>query len=70
VAFDGLALARAAGNPMALNMVLIGALIQTGRLPITADHVKTAIETKTKSAFIGVNQKAFDLGFQAAAQVP
>ena len=70
VAFNGLELARAAGHSMALNMVLIGALIQTGRLPITAEHVKTAIETKTKPSFVGINQKAFELGFQAAAQAP
>jgi indolepyruvate ferredoxin oxidoreductase beta subunit len=68
VAFDGLAVAKAAGSPMALNMVLIGALIQTGILPITAGHIKQAIETKTKPSFIGINQKAFDLGFEAAAQ--
>jgi indolepyruvate ferredoxin oxidoreductase beta subunit len=68
VAFDGLALARAAGSPMALNMVLLGALIQTGILPITANHIKQAIATKTKSSFVDINQKAFDLGFEAAAK--
>lgn len=68
VAFDGLILAKNAGSHMALNMVLIGGLIQTGILPITADHIKTAIETKTKSAFIAINKKAFDLGFEAAAK--
>ncbi len=67
VAFDGLTLAKTAGSAMALNMVLIGALIQTGILPITAAHIKTAIETKTKSSFRAINQKAFDLGFKAAA---
>ena len=68
VAFDGLALARTAGSPMALNMVLLGALIQTGILPITANHIKQAIATKTKSSFVDINQKAFDLGFEAAAK--
>ncbi len=68
VAFDALALAKAAGSPMALNMVLLGALIQTGILPITADHIKQAIAAKTKSSFVDLNQKAFDLGFEAAAK--
>jgi indolepyruvate ferredoxin oxidoreductase beta subunit len=68
VAFDGLALARAAGSPMALNMVLLGALIQTGILPIAANHIKQAIATKTKSSFVDINQKAFDLGFEAAGK--
>ncbi len=68
VAFDGLALARKAGSSMALNMVLLGALIQTGILPIGADHVKQAIAVKTKASFLDINQKAFDLGFDAAAR--
>jgi indolepyruvate ferredoxin oxidoreductase beta subunit len=68
VAFDGLTLAKAAGSPMALNMVLIGALIRTAILPITAEHIQKAIETKTKPSFIGINRKAFELGFQAADQ--
>jgi indolepyruvate ferredoxin oxidoreductase beta subunit len=66
VAFDSLALAREAGNPMANNMVLLGALIQTGRLPLTAENVKDAMKFATKQAFLDVNLKAFDLGFSAA----
>jgi len=68
VAFDGLALARVAGSPMTLNMVLLGALAQTGILPISADHIKQAIATKTKLTFVDINQKAFDLGLEAAAK--
>lgn len=66
VAFDGLALARIAGSPMALNMVLLGALIQTGILPITANHVKRAIAIKTALPFLDINNQAFDLGLEAA----
>lgn len=68
VAFDGLALAKAAGNAMALNMVLLGALVQTGVVPITEEQVKQAIATKTKAAFAEINLKAFDLGFKAAQE--
>jgi len=66
VAFDSAALAKKAGNTMANNMVLLGALIQTGVLPLTADNVKEAIKTATKKAFLDINLKAFDLGFSAA----
>lgn len=66
IAFDAVALAQTAGNVMALNMVLLGALIQTGLLPITATQVREAIRTKTKSELAAVNLKAFDLGFDAA----
>ena len=68
VAFDGLELARQAGSPMALNMVLIGALMQTGVLPIAPEHVKRAIGTQTPLPFQDINNRAFDLGFDAAAQ--
>ncbi|MBI5062186.1 MAG: indolepyruvate oxidoreductase subunit beta [Desulfatitalea sp.] len=65
IAFDAVALAKQAGNVMALNMVLLGALIQTGLLPITADQVQTAIRTKTKADLATVNLKAFALGMAA-----
>jgi indolepyruvate ferredoxin oxidoreductase beta subunit len=66
IAFDGINLAKQAGNIMSLNIVLLGALIQTNVLPLTADSVKQAIETTTKKAFIDSNLKAFKLGFEAA----
>jgi len=66
IAFDGIDLAKQAGNVMSLNIVLLGALIQTGVLPLTADSVKQAIQTTTKKAFLDSNLKAFELGFEAA----
>lgn len=66
IAFDAVALAQAAGNVMTLNMVLLGALLQTGLIPITADQLKEAIRSKTKADFADINIKAFEMGFQAA----
>jgi indolepyruvate ferredoxin oxidoreductase beta subunit len=66
IAFDALVLARQAGNSMALNMVLLGALIQTQLLPITPDHIHETIRARTKAAFAEINLKAFSLGFDAA----
>ena len=68
IAFDALSLAKEAGNVMALNIVLLGALVQTQRLPITAEQLEEAIRTKTKAAFVETNLKAFRLGFDAARQ--
>jgi indolepyruvate ferredoxin oxidoreductase beta subunit len=68
VAIDSTALAKQAGNVMSNNMVLLGALIQTGTLPIPAENVKQAIKTTTKKAFADINIKAFELGFAAADQ--
>lgn len=68
IAFDAVACAKEAGNIMSVNIVLLGALIETGVLPISADEIQTTIRTKTKAAFVDVNLKAFDLGREAAAK--
>jgi indolepyruvate ferredoxin oxidoreductase beta subunit len=66
IAFDAVALAKEAGNVLSVNMVLVGALIQTGILPLTESAVREAIRTRTKKTFVESNLKAFDLGFSAA----
>ncbi len=66
-AIDGAALARKAGNAMALNMVMIGALARTGALPFAAADLQTAIRNKTRAAFAAANLSAFELGYHAAA---
>ncbi len=65
IAFDATALAKQAGNVMAVNMVLLGAMARTGILPISADSLREAVRTKTKKAFVETNLKAFELGFAA-----
>ncbi len=67
IAFDAVERATTAGNVMSVNIVLLGALIQTGILPIPKENLEEAIRTKTKKAFVDVNLKAFELGFIAAA---
>ena len=68
IAFNATTLAKTAGNVMAVNIVLLGALIQTGLLPLSAENVKTAVRTTTKPEFVQTNLKAFDLGLEAAAR--
>jgi len=68
IAFDAVALAKDAGNMLAVNMVLLGALIQTGILPLTPEKIKEAIQANTKKAFVETNLKAFDLGYSAAEE--
>jgi len=67
IAFDAVRLSKEAGNVMSVNMVLIGALLGTSLLPLAAESVKEAIRTKTKSAFVEFNLKAFEMGFSTAA---
>lgn len=68
IAFNAADLAQQAGNSLSVNIVLLGALIQTGILPLSADSVKEAIQTKTKKSFVESNLKAFELGFTAAKE--
>lgn len=66
IAFDAVALAKQAGNVLSVNMVLVGALIQTGMLPLTVENVKDAIRSRIKTTLVETNLKAFELGFQTA----
>ena len=68
IAFDAADLAKEAGNVMSVNMVLLGAMIQTDILPLKADSIKEIIKTKTKKTFVDINLKAFDLGFSTAKE--
>jgi indolepyruvate ferredoxin oxidoreductase beta subunit len=66
IAFNALELARKAGNALAVNMVLLGALTQIAVLPLSVEQVKTAMQGKIKPQFLDLNLKAFDLGYEAA----
>lgn len=64
VAFDAMEEARAAGNPLGVNMVMVGALCASGQLPMGEPDFRKAIETKTKKAFIKANMDCFERGFE------
>lgn len=66
VAIDAMKLAREAGSPMSVNIVLLGALVQSGSLGFTKENVIEAIKRRTKKSFLDKNLKAFELGFAAA----
>ncbi len=66
VAIDAMKIAKEAGTPMSVNIVLLGALVQSGRLGFTKENVIEAIKRRTKKDFIDMNIKAFEMGFEAA----
>lgn len=68
VAFDALAEAKSAGNPLGVNMVMLGALMAEGDIPLTEASLRRAIETRTKKAFVEANMKCFELGMRAAKE--
>lgn len=66
IALNGNKLAEEAGNSLSLNMVMLGALIGSESLPVTAETMKETISTSTKKAFLESNLKAFDFGTETA----
>jgi indolepyruvate ferredoxin oxidoreductase beta subunit len=68
LAFDAGALARRAGSPLAVNMVLLGALMATDCLPLAAENLLDLIRTRTNPRFLEANLQAFQLGMAAARE--
>ena len=66
ISLDGNKMAAEAGNPLSLNMVMLGALIGSGAISIGPDDMKEVISSSTKKAFLESNLKAFDLGLKSA----
>jgi indolepyruvate ferredoxin oxidoreductase beta subunit len=68
LAFDASALAREAGSPLAVNMVLLGALAATEYLPISPDMLLDMIKSRTNPKFLDANLTAFQGGAEVARQ--
>jgi indolepyruvate ferredoxin oxidoreductase beta subunit len=69
VQLDAAKLAQAAGNRLATNIVMLGALFGTDQLPIKVATIKETIEERFPAKLAPVNIKAFDLGYEACQQV-
>jgi|UniRef100_A0A7C3Z9X4 indolepyruvate ferredoxin oxidoreductase beta subunit len=67
LAFDAGDLARRAGSPLAVNMVLLGALGFTKILPFPEEDILSLIRTRTNPKFLEANLAAFRMGHAAAA---
>jgi indolepyruvate ferredoxin oxidoreductase beta subunit len=67
-AFDASALAREAGSPLAVNMVLLGALAATQAVPFSPETLLATVRSRTNPKFLEANQEAFRLGLAAAQE--
>jgi indolepyruvate ferredoxin oxidoreductase beta subunit len=56
-------LARKAGNVLTENIVLVGALAATGKMPVKDSRILEALRELVPSKHLGVNLKAFKLGY-------
>jgi len=66
ISLQGNELAEKAGNPLSLNMIMLGALIGSKAIELGEDVIKETIAKSTKQAFLEANLKAFDLGVSAS----
>lgn len=67
IAFDARKEALEAGNPLGLNMVMLGALYGAGNMPLTSECQMEAIRRNGKPAFVESNLNCFERGFKAAS---
>jgi indolepyruvate ferredoxin oxidoreductase beta subunit len=57
-------LAKEAGNILAQNIVLIGALAATGLMPVKTESILQALRELVPAKHLNVNTKAFELGYE------
>jgi len=60
---EALDLAKKAGSVLTQNIVLIGGLAATGKLPIKTETLKKTVEELVPSKYRMINLKAFELGY-------
>jgi len=65
IQLDAAKLAQEAGSLLATNVVMLGALFGTEKLPIKVATIKEMIEERFPAKLAPVNIKAFDLGYES-----
>ena len=60
VVIDGAAACREVGSPKTLNMVLLGAALESGALPFTVEEIKHVMQKRVKPQFYELNCRALD----------
>lgn len=68
IALNADALAEAAGSAQSVNIVMLGALAQSGAVPIPSEHYREALKKVLSPRLWEANLKAFDLGYEAAGK--
>lgn len=64
IRFDATTLAEEAGDPIATNMVMLGALSESGKLPFEGDGIIKVLKRRLRPRYFELNMKAFELGKQ------
>jgi indolepyruvate ferredoxin oxidoreductase beta subunit len=66
IALDATKLAKEAGTPVATNMIMLGVLAGTAKLPIGNKTLKKTMKARFSMEMARINIKAFDLGFEVS----
>ena len=64
VIVDAAKLAEEAGSVLTRNVVLIGGLAATGKMPVEIESLKEAIRELVPAKYLEMNVKAFELGYE------
>ena len=62
---DAISLAEKAGSTLAANVVMLGALIASGKVPLKPETIKKVLSERFKGKTLEINLKAFELGMNA-----
>jgi indolepyruvate ferredoxin oxidoreductase beta subunit len=68
IKLDAAQSAQQAGSLLSTNIVMLGALFGTEKLPIGIETVRETIRTRFLAKTASVNIKAFDLGYEVCRQ--
>ena len=60
IVIDGSAACREVGSPKTLNMILLGAALDSGILPFTTEEIKNVMQKRVKPQFYELNCRALD----------
>lgn len=69
ITIDAKKLAKEAGNILTRNVVLIGALAATEKVPLKYEHIMEALRELVPAKYLDVNIKAFKLGYEHVKSV-
>lgn len=68
IKIDAEKLAKKAGAAITQNIVMVGALTATGALPLSKEEMLESIKDNVPEKFVDINQKAFELGYEAVKE--
>jgi indolepyruvate ferredoxin oxidoreductase beta subunit len=65
VKFDATAIAEEAGDAITTNMVMLGAIVESGIFPFSEKVVTAALRSSVRATYLEINLKAFKMGRNA-----